>query len=614
MKNRRGQVTIFIIIAVVLVAAIVGILIFRNQLTPSLPSAEISPIQTTLLSCLESYTKTGVSVLESQGGYIYLPEFEAGSNYMPFSSQLDFMGNGIPYWYYVSGNNIQKEQVPSKTEMQEQLARYIEEKIRNCRFDSYYEQGFAIKQGEPSAKVTINQENIDISLTMNLGITKGEETSNLKTHNIKLNTNLGRLYDTSKKLYQYEQDSLFLENYGVDILRLYAPVDGIEITCSPKVWAANNIFNDLQNGIESNTQALKTKGGQYTLTKDENKYFITDFSSTENIRFLNSKDWTYSFEVDSEDPILIANPVGNQPGLGILGFCYVPYHFVYNIKYPVLVQVSSGDETFQFPLAVVILGNNPRKPLDATASQIQVPELCKYKNTLVNVKTIDNKMNPINSDISFECFGTKCNIGSTANGILNEQFPQCVNGYILARTEGYREAKYLYSTTKSGEVTIVLNKLYNLNVDLKLDGIKYSNKAIIIFDSDNGAKTISYPEQKSVELSEGQYEITAYIYKDSQLKLESTTTEQCVDVPRQGLGGLFGLTQKKCFDLDIPEQVLSSALAGGGKVSYYALENELVSSRTIELNAKSLPEPKTLEQLQENYILFESKNLDINVN
>ena len=48
---------------------------------------------------------------------------------MPFSSQLNFLGDFIPYWYYVSGNNIQKEQMPSKNDMEEQLEEFIEEKI-----------------------------------------------------------------------------------------------------------------------------------------------------------------------------------------------------------------------------------------------------------------------------------------------------------------------------------------------------------------------------------------------------------------------------------------------------------------------------------------------------
>ena len=80
-----------------------------------------------------------------------------------------------------------------------------------------------------------------------------------------------------------------------------------------------------------------------TPSTEEGKYFYIDAGVSDEIRFINSKDWPRNFEVSpSEGILLVANPVGNQPGLGVLGFCYVPYHFVYNVKYPVLIQVYNG--------------------------------------------------------------------------------------------------------------------------------------------------------------------------------------------------------------------------------------------------------------------------------
>jgi len=90
------------------------------------------------------------------------------------------------------------------------------------------------------------------------------------------------------------------------------------------------------------------------------------------------------------------------------------------------------------------------------------------------------------------------------------------------------------------------------------------------------------------------------------------TSEQCVEVPQSGLGGLFGLTAEKCFDIEIPAQIVSDVLAGGGKETYYISEYELRNSDYIEINAESLKLPTTLEELQENYLLFETKELDIN--
>ncbi len=566
MINKRGQVTIFIIIAIIIIAAVGLYFIFREDLGIAKIPANIEPVYITFLTCLEEEALIGIDILESQAGYIILPEFEPGSRYMPFSSQLEFAGSAVPYWYYVSGNNIQREQVPSKTEMENQLAKFIEENARDCIFDEYYEQGFEITQGEPDARVNIKDNSVDVSLDMRMSIEKADERSLINNHKISVNTKLGKLYNDAKNIYEKEQKDLFLEEYGVDILRLYAPVDGVELTCSPKIWSADEIFNNLEKAIEANTLALRTQN-----VGDD--YFVVDIPGDINARFITSKNWPRGFEVEpSDEDILMAEPIGNQPGLGILGFCYVPYHFVYSVRYPVLVQVYEEDEIFQFPIAVVIQNNNPRESLDVDASIVETPELCKNKNTLVEVNTYDTDLNPVEADISYECFGERCNIGKSP---LEEEFPQCVNGYVLTRADGFEDAKYLFSSVESGNVEIILDRLYEMNVELNLDGVNYNDNAIIYFISDRASKTIVYPEQKTVELSEGGYEIQVYIYQDSSLSLESMTKEQCIEVPQTGLGGFFGLTKQKCFEVEIPAQIISNVLAGGGKASYYALESEL---------------------------------------
>ncbi len=606
-KNQKGQVTIFIIIAIIIIGGVAGFFVLRGNLTINKIPTSIEPIYKSFLLCLEDKTSVGIDVLESQAGYIDMPEFEKGSSYMPFSSQLNFLGNPIPYWYYISGNNIQKEQVPSKQDMENSLGKFIDDKITECNFDSYYQEGFEITQGEPKASVNIRNNNVEVKLNMDLEINKEEDSAVIGSHQITFKSNLGALYNSAKTIYDKEQRELFLENYGIDTLRLYAPVDGVELICSPKTWDADQVFSDLQDAIETNTLALNTRPPS---TKEE-KYSFVNLGVKEDVRFINSKTWSNSFEVSpSQENVLIANPVGNQQGLGVLGFCYVPYHFVYSVNYPVLVQVYSGKEIFQFPLAVVIKGNKPREALNSTAKAV-TSNLCQYKNTQTTVITSDTSLNPVDSSVSYECFGESCDIGETFNGELMADFPQCVNGYIIARAEGFEEARVLYSTVEEGSAEVVLNKLYELNVDLKLDKTSYGGKALIYFASDSTSKVVSYPEQKTVKLSEGQYEVSVYIYKDSSIQLKETTTQQCMDMPSSGIGGMFGINEKKCFDVKVPAQIISNVLAGGGKQDYSVLEDELKNSNTININAEGLNTPKTIEELQNNYLIFEDKTLDI---
>ncbi|MFH1327225.1 MAG: hypothetical protein ABIH59_03825 [archaeon] len=607
MENKRAQVTAFVIIAVLIIAVVVLFLVLRTgkkdvvQIPASLEAPYVN-----FLSCLDDDSLLGIQLLESQGGYIELPDFEPGSDFMPFSSQLNFVGAQIPYWYYVSGNGIQKEQVPTKQFMERQLEEFIESRIKDCNFDNYYGAGYTVSLGESKARVVIKNQEVEINLAMDLSLSRSEDTSLVREHKIIVNSKLGGLYDSAKKVYEKEQDELFLEEYAVDTLRLYAPVDGVETGCSPLIWNAEEIFDDLGEAIEANTMFIKTKG-------DKDDYFLVDIDVEHDVHFLNSRNWSNRFEVlPSDGPILMSMPVGNQPGLGILGFCYIPYHFIYNLGYPVLVQVQDEEEIFQFPVAVVLQANNPREPLTASAVEIGIPELCKYKNTLLDVSVYDMRSNFREADVSYDCFGTVCYIGKTENGKLKSAFPQCVNGRVLARSEGYEQGQATVSTTKESRVEIFLSKIYNLEVDLKVDGREYNNNAVISFISNSSSSTVVYPEQKVVGLSQGEYEIQVFIYENSSLNLAGSVSEQCVDVPKSGLGGLIGLTDKKCFEIEIPDQIISSALSGGGKTKTYVVESVLGNSRTLEIDVDSLPRPDSLEQLQANYILFEDNFVEVN--
>lgn len=604
-KNRRGQITIFIIVAIFILAAVAAFLIYRNSLpTISQIPPEFQPAYNTFLSCIENNMLTGISILESQGGYISLPEFEPGSAYMPFSSQLSFLESQIPYWYYVSGNNIEKEQIPSVSDMENELGEFIDGKIRDCDFSSFTSEDFQIKMGEPNARISINGNKVAIKLDMDMSMNRGGESAFVRNHKYEINSELGNLYNSAKKIYDYEQRSLFLENYTMDVLRNYAPVDGVEISCSPLIWNANEIVSNLTDGIQNNIISLRTNN-------DATDYFNLKID-VEGAGFLTSPDWPKTIEINpTQESLLIAQPVGNQAGLGILGFCYAPYHFVYDIKYSVLATISSNGEIFQFPMAVVVDNNKPRISLNGTAVSGTTPVLCSNKNTDIAVNVFDSHSNEVDADISYSCIGETCPIGKTISGTLNAKFPQCVNGYIVAEASGFATGKYQLTTTQSGSLNIVLDKIYDKNIDLRLDGSSYSGNAVINFISlDGSSKTAVYPQQKNIGLSAGYYTIQVYIYEGSSIKIGATTSEQCVDV-QSGIAGVLGIPQQECFDINIPEQIISNALSGGGEEEYFIVESELEDSDTILISAQSLPEPTSLEQLQDNYLLFENKSLSI---
>jgi len=613
MANKKAQVAIFVIIGILIIAAVVIYFLVRDRVGSSSVPKELEPAYNDFLNCLEDEATIGIGILGASGGYIDKPAFEPGSGYMPLSSQLDFLGTSVPYWYYISGNNIQEEQVPSLSSMQEQLENYIEEQISECNLQNVYNSGFELDFDFDNAAsdVKISKDLVEVNLNLNLGITKGEDSVIVKTHRVEINSKLGEFYDYAKKIYNKERNDKFLEDYSVDVLRLYAPVDGVELSCSPLVWNSNEIKTDLVEALEVNVQTIKVKGDYYSLSSKENEYFVRDIGESadgKGVNFLYSKNWPTKIEIYPDKNPLIATPVGNQPELGILGFCYIPYHFVYDVAHPVLIQIYDEEELFQFPVAVIIDKNVPIK--GKIGEQIREPEnqLCGNKNQDINIYTYDNDLNSVEAEINFECLGISCGIGKTelnaGEASLNGKFPACVNGFVSASAEGYVSKRVMQSTNEEGSVNIILDRLYKVPYTVLVDGRETGDMAIINFVSESNSKTVVWPDMKEVELSEGQYNISVYVYSDSKITLPGIEEEQCSEVPKSGILGILGMTEEKCFDISLPSQKLSRVISAGGKGEDYLIESQLEDG-VLEIKTNSIPLPRSLDELQDGYNLLE---------
>jgi len=476
--SKRSQVTIFIILAIIIVAGVVIYFALRSSVKTELPK-NMRPVYDYYLSCIKEHARQGASLLGEQAGYLYADEidFVPGSQYMPFSSHLDFFGQPIPYWMYISGNNILKEQVPSKKNLEEQLEKYIEERLDYCDFSDYELQGFDVVVGEGDVDVNINNLNIEVNAQNSLGIYFENNSVFIDKHKVLLDSKLGKFYELALNVYNYEKKNMFLEKYALDVLRLYVPVTGVELTCSPKVFVDEEIRQELVQGLAANIGMLKLKGDYYELSSKENNYFVTDVGQNvdENINFIYSSSWPTKIEIYGDR---VAQPVGLQEGFGILGFCYVPYHLIYDLAFPVMIQFYDSDEVFQFPVSVIIDKNNIRNALPTAEGQSIESEVCKYKNQDVSVYTYDVDLNPVEANIKFKCLNEECYIGRTkvrgGDAVLNAKMPKCANGFIVVSAEGYADAKYQISSNEESLANIVMNKLYNLSVNVNSGNVDYA--------------------------------------------------------------------------------------------------------------------------------------------
>lgn len=614
--NNKGQVSIFVIAALVIIGIIVTIFVFRDRLFTSSVPAEFLPVYQAYENCIETETKMALDLAGMQGGRISIGAAEGESYYSPFSSQLDFLGTPVPYWFYVSGNGVAKENIPSKEEIEEEAAKFIEQRVNECDFGALYQQGFYINFGAPKAKVTINDNNVEVSLNTLLTANKDGASAQRSVHSAVVNSNFGLLYSKAVQLYEKQRNEMFLDKYAVDVLRNYAPVDDVEISCAPKIWKTREVKDKLQDALAANIGALKVKGDYYKLNSKEDNYFVIDEDLGVPARFIYSKQWPTKIEVTPADvELMIAEPVEAGYTAGILGFCYAPYHFVYDISFPVMIQLGDGLETFQFPVVAIVDNNAPRKVELGELVDLEGGDeydVCSFAEGKASINVYDENLNRINANVSYQCFDNVCRMGETNSGVLNANIPICVNGYLIVDSEGYTEKKQIFSSNSESSADIILEKEYGMKLDVLVDGMPLAkdSMAVIHFSNDEYSASSVLPDNDKITLKEGQYEINVFVYGNSSIKIPKTTKTQCYDATKEGLLGMMGMTEEKCVDIEIPEMNVEHALKGGGRTSSYLLASELQKGR-ITLDVSALPVSTSIEQLQENYEAFEENNVGV---
>ena len=613
--NKKAQVSIYIIAAIVLVLLIVFVYTLNRNVGDEQIPQDLVPVFDYYLECINAEVRTAVDLAEIGGGRIAIGDYVPGSEYAPFSSHLNFLGSPVEYWYSVEGNGVIKKNVPTKSEIEEEIADYAAEGLKHCDFEYFYSQGYDIELGDALVEVDILERKVEVDVISPLVVGRNSDSATKEDHRVELDSKLGKFYNLATEIYNEEMAEAFLESYAVDVLYNYAPVDGADIQCGPKIWLTNEVVDSLKTGLQENFQTIKLKGNYYDLVGDDREYFVYEKEVDEAANILYFKDWPSRIEINGDgvdDSLMIAEPVGTEAGMGVMGFCYVPYHFIYDMKFPVMIQLYDSDELFQFPFVVVIDKNMPRNALPGAVAYVDEEdfELCEFMNEDISINLYDNNLNAVDGNVSLECFDKKCRLGETVGGVLRTPAPACVNGYLHVRASGFAEKKQLISTNRENFADIILDRERTLDVELEVGGVEVDDEiAIVSFARDDGkVTTIALPEQKEIKLSEGSYEVKVYVYGNSSINLPESTKTECVDMPRGGLLGLLGSTKEECFDITIPAEKIESALVGGGVSDTYLLDSELKKGK-LKISVDKLPVPKSLEALSQNFETFETKKV-----
>lgn len=427
---KRGQVTIFIILGLILVFAVGTVLYFQYAVEKPTFALSKEPVTAYVQQCLIDTTKEAALLAGQNGGFLYQDTLDEEDkefiSLLPFNSDYLLLANGkqpLHYWYYQKNDGIDRVAIPEleKQEtgddsIQDQMERYVSEKLPGCLgdFESLQDVGINVTYaGEFWIESTIGSENIEVRASLPLQITKEGSTTTEEEFTAVVPVSLKKLYTLSKEIAEYELETLFLEKTTQNLLATYGQVDknylppmagGLHFDpCSDRVyWFYNDVQRDVKQMLTANIPYLhvaNTEFGDITISKkeeadDERRELRQGvFDSFLQYPTANEYDGIIaSFQYQTNYPLDLV--FGNNVGYGIIqpdtleinavvaNFCMFEYSFLYNLKFPVVVTLVDAENTidgnpliFQFPVQVILKNNYPRVKLnDVLRDLYRIPE------------------------------------------------------------------------------------------------------------------------------------------------------------------------------------------------------------------------------------------------
>ncbi len=194
--NKRGQVTIFIIIAVMIVVLGILIYMFYPEISVGLglePKNPTAFIQT----CIEDEIKESIEKLSLQGGSL-VPE-----HYILYNNEK------IEYLCYTGEyyKTCVVQQPMLKEHIESEIKNEIEEEVDAC-FDSmkesYQKRGYEVSLRKGEISVELLPERVVATFDHSLTLTKGEDSEKQDSFSVVLNNNLYELISIANSILEWE--------------------------------------------------------------------------------------------------------------------------------------------------------------------------------------------------------------------------------------------------------------------------------------------------------------------------------------------------------------------------------------------------------------------------
>lgn len=190
-KMKRGQVTIFVILAIVIVVVIALFLLFSRDKTPETGGQPEVSAESFLDVCLKEELQKTVELISERGGKVN-PEF-----YIDFKYTEDDLPTRIRYLCYTSDDHAPcVNQDPMIFDsIEQEIKSELEEVVESCFFDlqtSLSKEGYAVegRYAQGDFDLNISEDFVSLKINAELTLTKGEERTVRKDFEVETRSKL----------------------------------------------------------------------------------------------------------------------------------------------------------------------------------------------------------------------------------------------------------------------------------------------------------------------------------------------------------------------------------------------------------------------------------------
>ena len=282
--KKGGQISVFIIIGMVIVAGIGIATLFLNRPLANDPSIQpvSSLVNNYMQECIEKTTEDGIRYVSSQGGYFDIPEPNAEYGFFK-----------VPYYF-----NLGKTNIPSKNDIGKEIIRFMKQEIPKCNEDiPYFEsQGYALKFGVLDIDVELGKQ-IIIDVDYPITITKENKSVVIKRFENTLDFNFDRVYKFINEIAtEQKKDPDFVP---IGYISLLAKKNDFKFDL---IYTENtNVIYSLlfPNAFGKDTTLMYNFGGRYKWSKPEERKVLIE--EIPYLRAYEEKEFTYQVKTSGEN-------------------------------------------------------------------------------------------------------------------------------------------------------------------------------------------------------------------------------------------------------------------------------------------------------------------------